>query len=347
VKIRVLLVLTTLFVSGPLIADDANLWQFAPADTRAFIGIRWHNIEASQIGRALRQQIVEGGIGKMPFLEILKDIDEAVIASPGKKPDDADDKQAPVLIRVSGRFHAGEFERMMAAQGARAQSYRQKRVYRQKKDSDMAVTLLDDHTFLLGDAPSVFAALDRMEWPSPAANPLLARAARLRDDYDIWALFTVAPTELAGHLIPDLPLMDDAQGLELGLSLRNGLDLRLGLDTGSAESAAKLAAELQKVLKLATKDMRQGADRLKTADIAAAARKIQIAADQSTVRLSLRLDATEVERSLAEAARHRNTARSAVAVTLSSHAQPPPPPVKQTIHIEGLDDGPKEIPLTR
>jgi hypothetical protein len=348
VKNRARIILAAVLVSLPLMADDAtNMWQFAPADTKALVGIRWHNIEDSQIGRALRQQMADAGFTGMPFFGILKDIDEAVIASPGKEPDDPEDKPARVLIRVTGRFRTGEFERMMAAQGARAQSYRQKRVYRQKKESDMAVTLLDERTFLVGDAPSVFAALDRLEWPSPGANPLVARAAKMRDDYDIWALFAIAPTELAGRLMPDLPLIEDAQGLELGLSLRNGLDLRLGLETGSEESATKLSNMIQKALKLALKDMQQRADRLKSADLAAAARKIQIATDKSSVRLTLRLNAAEVERSLAEAARRRNTARSAVAVTIPAHPQPAPPPPKQTIHIEGLDDGPKDIPLAR
>jgi hypothetical protein len=251
-----------------------------------------------------------------------------------------------VLIRVSGRFGAGEFERMMTAQGAHAQLYRQKRVYRQKKDSDMAVTLLDEHTLLLGDASSVFAALDRLEWPSPAANPLLAHAAKLRDDNDIWALFAVAPAELAGHLVPALPLVQDVHGLELGISLKDGLDLRLGLDTDSEDSAAKLADELRKDLKLAMKDMQQGPDRPKSADIAAAAKKIQIAAEKSDVRLTLRLDAAEVERSLAEAAKRQRAARPSVAITMPERL-PPAPPRQQTIHIEGLDDGPKDVPLAR
>lgn len=337
-KNRAVAILAALLASGPLTAQDAAaMWQFAPAGTKAFIGIRWHNIEDSRIGRALRQQLADAGFAGMPFFGMLKDIDEAVIASPGKQPDDPEDKEAPVLIRVSGQFRAGELERMMAAQGAHAQLYRQKRVYRQKKNSDMAVTLLDERTFLLGDAPSVFAALDRLEWPSPAANPLLARAAKLRDDNDIWALFAIAPTELAGRLMPDLPLIEDAHGLELGISLRNGLDLRLGLDADSEEASTKLAGELRKALKLAVKDL--------SADTAAAAKKIQIAADKSAVRLTLRLDAAEVERSLAEAARRQHAARPAVAVTLPPR-QPPPAP-KPTIHIEGLDDGPREIPLAR
>jgi hypothetical protein len=346
VKNRAFAILAALLACAPLTAQDAaTMWQFAPAGTKVFIGIRWHNIEESAIGRDLRQQLADAGFAGMPFSGMLKDIDEAVIASPGKQPDDPEDKQAPVLIRVSGRFPTGDFERMMAAQGAHAQLYRQKRVYRQKKDSDMAVTLVDERTFLLGDAPSVFAALDRLEWPSPSANPLVANAAKLREDCDIWALFAVAPTELAGRLAPDLPLIEDVRGLELGVSLRNGLDMRLGLDTDSEASATKLADELRKGLKLAAKDLQQGADRVKSADLAAAAKKIQIAADKSMVRLTLRLDAGELERGLAEAARRRRAALAAVAVTLP--ARPPHVAPKQTIRIEGLDDGPKEIPLAR
>ncbi len=345
-KKRTFAILAGLLACGMLPAQDATaMWQFAPPGTKAFIGIRWRNIEDSGIGRALGQQLADAGFAAMPGFGLLKDIDEAVIASPGKKPDDPEDKEAPVLIRVTGRFRTGELERMMAAQGAHAQLYRQKRVYRQKKDGDMAVTLVDEHTFLLGDAPSVFAALDRMEWPSPAANPLLARAAKLREDYDIWAVFAVAPAEIAGHLLPDLPMIADAQGLELGISVRNGLDLRLGLDTASQESATKLAAGAQKALKLAMKDLQQGPDRLKNADIAAAAKKVQIAGDKSSVRLTLRLDAGEVERSLAQAGRLRIAAPPAAAV--SSPVRPSPPAPKQTIRIEGLEDGPREIPLAR
>jgi hypothetical protein len=341
-------ILAILAACGPMRAQEASaMWQFAPPDTKAFIGIHWHNIQESQIGRALRQKLAETGFGAMPFSGILKDIDEAVIASPGKQPDDPEDKQAPVLIRVSGRFTAGELERMMAAQGAHAQLYRQKRVYRQKKDGDMAMTLLDDHTVLLGDAPSVFAALDRLEWPSAPANPLLARAEKLRGDYDIWALFAIAPTELAGRLLPDLPLMDEVHGLDLGVSLKAGLDIRVGLETDSEDSATHLSDAMRKTLKLAMKDMLQGPNAAKSVDLAAAAKKILVASDKSDVHVTLRLDAAEVERGLAEAARRQQADQAALAVTLAPHHVPPPPPPKQTIHIEGLDDGPKEIPLAQ
>ncbi|HTP87166.1 MAG TPA: hypothetical protein VMJ34_09460 [Bryobacteraceae bacterium] len=339
-KTRVLFILTGLLAVSPLAAADSDTtWQFAPADAKAFIGIHWRDIQESRIGQAMRQQMAEAGFSGAPMLGILKDIDEAIIASPGRRPDDPEDKQPPVLIRVTGRFHAADIERMLAAQGAHPQLYRQKRVYRQQKDGDMAITLLDDHTLLLGDAPSIFAALTRMEWPTAPANPTAARAAKLREDYDIWAVFTMAPTEMAGRLMPNLPLIGDAQGLELGISLRSGLEFRLGLDTASGESAAKLTSELQKTLKLAVKDMH-------APDVAAAAKKLQISAEKSTVRVSLRLDAAEVERSLAEAARRR-AQRPAVAIALPSHPVVPPPPQRQTIHIEGLDDGPRDIPMSR
>jgi hypothetical protein len=345
---RAFAIFTILAACGPMRAQNAaSMWQFAPPDTKAFVGIHWHNIQESEIGRALRQQMAGTGVGAMPFSGILKDIDEALIASPGKQPDDTDDKQAPVLIRVTGRFPIAEFERMMAAQGAHAQLYKQKRVYRQKKNGDMAMTLLDDHTFLLGDAPSLFAALDRLEWPSPPANPLLARAQKLRDDYDIWALFAVAPTKLAGRLMPDLPLMDDVRGLDLGVSLKTGLDIRVGLETDSEDSATHLSDAMRKTLKLAMKNMLQGPNAAKSADLAAAAKKIQVASDKSDVHVTLRLDAAEVERGLAEAARRQQADKAAFAVTIAPHPVPPPKPPKQIIHIEGLDDGPKEIPLAQ
>jgi hypothetical protein len=367
--VRVHFILAAILCSAA-VAQPVDSWQFAPPDAKVFLGIRWHNIEASEVGKMLRKKLADGGFTTMPEFGLLNEIDEAVIASPGKQPDDPQDKQAPVLIRVSGRFHAAEFERLMAEQGARAQSYRTKKVYRQKKDGDMAATLIDEHSFLVGDAPSVFAALDRLEWPNPAPNPLVERARRLRDAYDLWALLTLTPSTLAGSVIPDLPLIGDAHGLEMGVSFQSGLDLRLGLDTDSPESATKLASELRKTLKLALKDAQASAQdaaasSLKTRngttaapvvrgfmespDLAAAAKKLQIAAEDASVRLTLRISPAEFERSLAEMHRHPHPTQPAVAESVPppTPAQPPLPPARQMIRIEGLDDGPKEVPLAR
>ena len=334
------------------VAQPVDSWQFAPPDAKVFLGIRWHNIEASEVGRMFRKKLADAGFTTMPAFPLLNEIDEAVIASPGKQPDDPEDKQPPVLIRVSGRFHAGEFERLMVEQGARAQSYRTKKVYRQKKGGDTAATLIDEHSFLVGDAPSVFAALDRLEWPNPTPNPLVERARRLRDAYDLWALFTVTPSAFAGRLIPDLPLIGDVHGLEMGVSFQSGLDVRIGLDTDSPDASAKLAAELKKTLKLAVKDARE------SPDLAAAAKKLQIAADETSVRVTLRINPTEFTRGLAEAfsrGQRLATLRAAQPAVAQSvqppqrpdQQQPAKPPVRQMIRIEGLDDGPKEVPLAR
>ena len=328
------------------IAEPADSWQFAPPDAKVFIGFRWNNIAASEIGRKLRSDLADAGFTAMPAFGLLNQVDEVVMASPGKQPEDPEDKQAPLLIRVSGRFHAAQFERVMAEQGTRVQSYRTRRVYRQKKDGDMAATLLDEHSFLVGDAASVFAALDRLEWPGTTPNPLVERARRLRDAYDLWALFTVTPSTLAGRVMPDLPFIGEAHGLEMGVSFQSGLDLRLGLDTDSPESAMKLAAELKKTLKLAARDARN------SPGLAPVVKKLQIAADDASVRLTLRLSAAEFERSLAEIRKHSHPAQPAVAKSMrppqpATAAPPPAPPAQQMIRIEGLDDGPKEVPLAR
>jgi len=381
--VRVPFILAALLCSAAL-AEPVDSWQFAPPDAKVFLGIRWNNIAASEVGKMLRKKLADSGFTTMPAFGLLNEIDEAVIASPGKQPDDPEDKQAPVLIRVSGRFHAGEFERLMVEQGARAQSYRAKKVYRQKKGGDMAFTLIDEHSFLVGDAPSVFAALDRLEWPNPAANPLVERARRLRDAYDLWALFTVTPSAFAGRVLPDLPLIGDVHGLEMGVSFQSGLDVRIGLDTDSPDASAKLAAELKKTLKLALKDAQESAqdaaaslktrDRTTAApvvrgfmdnpDLAAAAKKLQIAADDNSVRVTLRINAAEFTKTLAEAFRRgqrlatlraaqADLARSVQPPQASAPQQalepqpPPPPPVREMIRIEGLDDGPKEVPLSR
>src|SRR5438270_13806541 len=104
----------------------------------------------------------------------------------------------------------------------------------------MAASLVDPHTLLLGDAPSVFAALARLEWTDAPKNALLPRAVELQSMYDVWALFAVAPSSLSSVHIPQLAALDSLRGMEAAVALSDGMALRLGLNTDSPQEAAKL-----------------------------------------------------------------------------------------------------------
>ncbi len=334
-----------LATSVAALAQDDNVWQFALPTTKAIVGVNWRRIADSPLARSLKQELAEQHLPVDRFSSFLHGVDEILVASPGKQADDPEDKQPPVLIRLSGRFQAEEVQKLFAGKGARVQSYNARRIYRQTSNGDMAATLLDEHTILMGDSESLFAALTRLEWPAQPAGALFDRAAKLRKDYDVWALFATTPAALAGGNMPNLPFLDDLRGMELALGVHDGLDLHIALETDSDATAVKLAGELHKILKLVEKQKQKGADPRQMAQLTEAAKKIQISPDQTRVQVALRLSAEELERSIKEAAARRRMKPPSDAVAITIKPSAPAPPQRRTIRIEGLDDGPREISM--
>ncbi len=340
---RTAFILIALLTSGAAVAEDDNVWQFALPTTKAIVGVNWRRIADSPLARSLKQELADQHLPVDRFASFLHGVDEILVASPGKQADDAEDKQPPILIRLSGRFQAEEVQKLFGGKGSRVQTYNSRRIYRQTSDGDMAATLLDAHTILMGDSESLFAALTRLEWPAKPAGGLFERAAKLRNEYDFWALFATTPAALTGPNMPNLPFLDDLRGMELALGLHDGLDLHIALETDSDASAAKLAANLHKMLKLVEKQKQKGANPQQMVQLTEAAKKIQISPDQTRVQLALRLSADELERSIKEAAARRRMKPPSDAVAVTMKPSAPPPPERRTIRIEGLDDGPREI----
>ncbi|HZU29408.1 MAG TPA: hypothetical protein VFA04_28050 [Bryobacteraceae bacterium] len=327
---------------SPILAQNAD-WRFTHPDAKVFVGIKLRRLRESQVGIAVRDQmraqLRDQGISltpKFPGTELLDQISDVLISSPGRPDGAAENAQPPVLIRIAGEFDANKVESFFAQTGAKMQKYRHYRVFRQKGDGDMAASLIDPRTLLLGDATSLFAALERMEWTDAPKNPLLAQAMDMQAQYDLWALFTVTPSSLSSAQVPQLAALDALRGLDLGISVNDGLSLRLGLNTDSPEEAGKLAAQLKALLFVALKQ--HGAP----ADLAALANSIRFDVEQNSVRLQAKVGAAELKKALAEAQRRFNEQRAQVAAV---HPRPAPEPQgPKVIRIEGLDDGPREIP---
>src|SRR5260370_33505048 len=123
----------------------------------------------------------------------------------------------------------------------------------------MDIVLLDAQTIIIGDARSVFAAVDRIAVPGSAADasPVLARAAVLDDTYEVWALITT-PGALANDRLMGLlsggEVGSNALGYGVGFSFRNGLSVDARVQFESDWAAKRLASELHKMLKMAIKD---------------------------------------------------------------------------------------------
>ncbi len=210
----------------------------------------------------------------MPGLELLDDIDRVLISSPGKNSAD-DSAESPILIAIHGHFDAAKVRQVFTRVGAKPQAYNSFQVYRPQGKhpqgsaaKDTAWVLFDAETILFGDAPSIFAALDRNQFaqasqqPTPASGSMLARAAEMDASYELWVIMDATEmmsSDRIAALFHGGEWASEAQGLEAGFDLRAGLAADITVRFSSDATAKRVTAELTHVMNLAAKDKSAGA----------------------------------------------------------------------------------------
>jgi hypothetical protein len=342
-------------VLGPAAAEcqsDPALWRFVYPNAKALISINWQRIRQSPAGAMIRDQWLNAGpIAAIPGIELLDDIDRVVISSPGNEAIQDPSTgpavvpaQTPMLVAVGGHFDAVRVRRLFKRLGGKAQAYNSYQVYRpQGQDAkDMAYVLFDAGTILFGDAPSVFAALDRNQFAPPAAEPgsIVARGAELDRAYEL-SLVITTPDIMSNDRLADLfhagDWAPDAQGFEAGVNLRSGLTADVTVRFASEAAAKQVVAEMTRLSAIAAKDKAEPQMR----DIA---RKLKFNSDGPAAKISLRLTQPELEKSArAFAVTHQAPVAAEKVASPAPVAQAPVKP--GVIRIEGLDDGPREIPF--
>jgi hypothetical protein len=328
------------------------LWRFVDPNSQAVIGIDWARVRQSPAGEMIRDQWVpRGTLAGFPGLELLNSVERFLISSP--LPDSgADGPDAPVLIAIQGRFDAAEVHGLFARSRANVQAYNSFQVYRPRdgQHRNMAYVSFDAQTILYGDAPSVFAALDRNRFPQPqteaAPGSMAARAAALDAKYQIWAI--VDANELLANdsfaaLFGASQWAGSAQGIEAGLNLGSGLDADFTVRFSSEDMAKRVNAELLRAVDLAAKDRRAGSE---TQDIV---KGLRSSVEGNATRINLHLNPQELkglgEAFAAGVQRGSDSLASAAKPGTNPVAAPPAKPSKPAvIRIEGLDGGPREIP---
>lgn len=257
------------------------------------------------------------GLAKGLFAE-LNEVRFSVIQTgePGKQ-------KLDFVALVDGKFDEGILGLMMA---------------NQKSPNGVDVRRLDPNTLLIGDGASLEKAALRMTQTEPKLRSRAFEGAEKLATNDFWisgqipenpfALLTGA-MPLPGGLTPPSAL-NVAQGLRriaLGLSLRDGIDGELVIETTTAAMAESLVKEALKSI---------------TEKPSAMSRLIGARAEGATAHFTL-----NIPRALAlEEIRSAAQQRTAVAAN-SSAPQPlePPKPVRKAVVIQGLDQGPLEVPL--
>ncbi len=329
---------------------EASPWRFIAPDSNALLSVDWGRIRTSHIGKLLREKWIDGaGVPGTEFLDAVDD--RFIISSPGKNSDDPNAEMG-LLVVVSGHFDLAKVRTTLAQYRVKPQQYNSFQVYRpQGKDpKDWAFVLFDSRTILMGDSRSIFACLDRTAFPAaePPAGSLVARVADMDSTYDVWAIVNTPGAFGTDRLTALLRGSDQdtgAQGLEFGLSLRDGLAADYTMLLGSNAMAKQMAAELSRIVKLAVKD-KLGEPALMDLE-----KKMKFTAQGSLAKVTVRLTSQELEKNAQLfAATHKTPVQPAASlapvrpVVKAGPAPPPAPPEKKVIRIEGLDGGPREIP---
>ena len=343
---------------APLAAQaesDPALLRFLHPDAKALISIDWKRLRQSHLGTMIREKWVDSNpAGAIPGAEFLDDVDLVLVSSPGRNSADPS-AEAPVLIALRGRFDLEKVRAVLASHAVKPQMFNNTQVYRPqgKGGKDMAFVLLDPQTILIGDARSVFASLERNTFPAPdpGAGSLLSRAAQLDAGYDAWALITT-PGVLASDRLMDMftggELNAQARGVEIGFSLRNGLSIDTSVLFQSESAAKRMASELSRMLRLAIKD-KMGEPAMLDLE-----KKLKIGPEGTLVKIAVHMTQQELDKNARIFAASHPAApiaaseRAVASVHPSVKASPAPsapPQEKKVIRIEGLDEGPREIPF--
>jgi len=325
---------------------DPALWRFIHPNAKALISIDWRHIRQSHVGTMLREKWVDSGPGaNIPGVEFLNDVDRVVISSAERNPGDTAG-EPPVMIVVRGHFDLAKARRLLASHGAKAQMFNSLQVYRPqgKNTKDIAFVLLDAQTILVGDSRSIFGSLERNTFPTaPDANTIPARATELDANYEFWAIISASSPMTNDRLMGFFTggdLGTEARGFELGVSLKNGLIADNAVMFQSESAAKTMATELSKLLKIAIKE------KMGEPAMVDFGKKLKISAEGAAVKIRLHLTAQELEKNAQIfAASHQQPAAPLAGVRpVVTPIPPPEKPEKKVIRIEGLDEGPREIP---
>jgi hypothetical protein len=334
-------------------------WRFVYPNAKALISINWQRIRQSPAGAMIRDQWLNAGfLAAIPGIELLDNVDRVVISSPGNETttgtsvESADPADPPLLIAVDGHFDAARVHQLFTRLGAKPQVYNSFQVYRPQATGakDMAYVLFDARTILFGDAPALFAALDRNQFapPAPDSRSILARAAEMDAAYEVWMIITtpdIMSSDRLAELFHGGEWASDAQEFEAGVHLRTGLTADVTVRFASEAAARRVVTEMTKLTAMMAKD------KTAEAQTQAIVRKLKFSSDGSAAKISLSLTPQELEKSAqAFAVAHQTSAAAhkapdlAPAQAVTSTVATPTPAKPAVIRIEGLDDGPREIP---
>jgi len=280
-------------------------WNYVAPDATALVGIEWQHLRDSFLADAVTSELSSSGRLGFPDLPCLWNSREILLAGPD------------LLGVATGSFPAATVAAQAASLGMQPMDYDGVRLWIARGKDRRSLAQINDNLLLIGWKETLEAAIDRsLLTTGRQMSPLLARGARLATNFDMWISATALPDPLVSVFVPVEFETADFDG---GLSARNGLVLDAHYSMGTPQNAAESADYFRQAVP----------------DFHPLLRGMNVIEDGELVRLKLQVSSQELADQLRPPAPPKTETVEA----------PPPPAKPRTVHIVGLDDGPREIPL--
>jgi len=280
-------------------------WNYVAPDATALVGIEWQHLRDSFLADAVTSELSSSGRLGFPDLPCLWNSREILLAGPD------------LLGVATGSFPAATVAAQAASLGMQPMDYDGVRLWIARGKDRRSLAQINDNLLLIGWKETLEAAIDRsLLTTGRQMSPLLARGARLASNFDMWISATALPDPLVSVFVPVEFETADFDG---GLSALNGLVLDAHYSMGTPQNAAESADYFRQAVP----------------DFHPLLRGMNVIEDGELVRLKLQVSSQELADQLRPPAPPKTEPVEA----------PPPPAKPRTVHIVGLDDGPREIPL--
>jgi hypothetical protein len=280
-------------------------WNYVDPDASALVGVEWQHLRDSFLADAVKSELSSGGRLGFPDLDCLWDAREILLSGPD------------LLGIASGAFPAATVAAQAARLGMKLTDYDGVRLWIAPEKDRRSLAQVNDTLLLIGWKETLEAALDRnLVTAGGHMSPLLTRGARLAPTFDLWIAAIALPDPLVTVFVP---LELESSDFDGGLIARNGLLLDARYSMATPEDAA-LSAEYFRQAVPGFHPLLHG---------------MNVIEDGELVRLKLQVSSQELAEQLRPPAPPKE-------VVVEAKPRPASP---QSVHIVGLDEGPREILL--
>jgi hypothetical protein len=282
-------------------------WNYVSPDVTALVGIEWQHLRESFLGDAVGSELSSSGHLGIPDLKCLQESREILLSAPD------------FLAIANGTFPAAAVESQANSLGMTPVMYKGVRLWISPRKDMRSVAQVNDTLLLIGWRDTLHDAIDRSLETSERDYPaLLARGARLATNWDFWITATGLPDPLVKVF---LPLDLESFGFDGGLNAGSGLQIDARYNMASTDDAIQSAEYFQEAIP----------------SFHPVLHDLHVIPDGESVLLKLDVSPDQLAQYL----------RPPEPKVTEVKPVPPKPLRPPVVRIFGLDDGPREIKLSK